>query len=839
MPPSSSSLRRSGPHASSATTSTVMSLSQPLRTGNRPKSSSGRKSRATTASSILGYDDTQDIICAVSEARGVTPSVGVAFINSTLGEVTLSQILDNQSYVRTVHKMHMLSPSSIIFMPAACPPNNPGTLYYLIRQLLPETQLQIFNRAAWSESSGLDYIRHLAFEDDIDPLMVAVQGKYHATSSFSAAMNYIEVTSNITFSPQSLRIHYEPSDNTMMIDISVFQSLEIMRSLGNVKSKNSLFSLLNFTLTPMGARMLRSCLLQPPTQTDSFIVPRHDALEELVINDEMFLAIRKALRPFRDAEKILTKIIIVHNETDLLHVEEKMNQVLMIKSFLEAVPELHTALEPASSALLIKIRDLCHPEIICLALDKIRHVIEADVAYTTSPLGLRNQRTLAVKSGISDMLDVSRQTYKELTEEIHKHIDRLNELYQVESSLKFDNSRKYWLCLRESDLGDTILPDVFINVVQKKNRIECQTLDLVKLNLRLADISNEVCLRSDSVIRNLVEELRQEIPHLFRACESVALADMLCSFSQAATTRDYVRPQMIGTLALKAARHPMLDKAAGRSFVPNDYYSSEQYRFHIVTGCNMSGKSVYIRTVVLLQIMAQIGCFVPAEYASFPVIHNIFARISMDDRIESNLSTFSVEMREMAFILRNIDYRSLAIIDELGRGTSTRDGLAIAISISEALIQSKASVWFATHFIELAKALSDRPGVLNLHLTAKNTTTHDGVPRIKMLYKVVSGIRDEGELYGINLARALGFPQSFIDKAEETATDLSTKRDGGGQDVQGRQQFARRHLVLDLYESLKQARNCGEGATLAQYLERLQREFIVRMEEVDAMTNCG
>lgn len=249
----------------------------------------------------------------------------------------------------------------------------------------------------------------------------------------------------------------------------------------------------------------------------------------------------------------------------------------------------------------------------------------------------------------------------------------------------------------------------------------------------------------------------------------------------------------------------------------------------------MSGKSVYIRTVALLQIMAQIGCFVPAEYASFPVTHNIFARVSMDDSIMSNMSTFSVEMREMAFILRNIDDKSLAIIDELGRGTSTRDGLAISIAISEALVQSKASVWFATHFIELAKALSDRPGALNLHLTAKNILTDEGIPQITMLYKVASGTRDEGDRYGINLARALGFPQAFIDKAEEIATDLAMKRDAGGQDIRVRHQLTRRHVVLDLYESLRQAMDCGDDANLSRYLQRLRDEFVLRMEEADKM----
>lgn len=279
-------------------------------------------------------------------------------------------------------------------------------------------------------------------------------------------------------------------------------------------------------------------------------------------------------------------------------------------------------------------------------------------------------------------------------------------------------------------------------------------------------------------------------------------------------------------------------KDAATSFVPNDYYSSEQHCFHIVTGCNMSGKSIYIRTVALLQIMAQVGCFVPAEFASFPVIHQLFARVSMDDRIEANLSSFSVEMREVAFILRNIDGRGMAIIDELGRGTSTRDGLAIAIAISEALVQKRASVWFATHFSDLARVLSDRPGVLNLHLASKNSITPDGVPQITMLYKVMPGARDEEDHYGINLARALGFPECLIDKAEEIANDLRSKSKANRQGPETRRVLARRKLILNLHEALEQARDAGVDGALGGYLRRLQGEFITRMEEIEGSTGA-
>ncbi|RDA88741.1 hypothetical protein CP532_4017 [Ophiocordyceps camponoti-leonardi (nom. inval.)] len=800
------------------------------------RTASGRsKSRAGTVSSILGLGEQQNIICALAESRGVTPSVGVAFVNASLGEVILSQICDNQSYVKTIHKIQMLTPSRIVFMSSACPPQKSSTLFTLVQELIPEARCDAFDRSAWSEHAGLDYINRLACPPDVEPVKVALHGKYYSICSFAAAMKYLDHQFSISFAPHSLRVRYQPSEDTMMIDISAIQSLEIMQNLHNPKSKDCLYGLLNHTSTPMGARMLRSNILQPPTPRDTFIAPRYDALEELTTSEEMFREVRTALKHFHDVERLLTKLIIVPSDATMVQMEEEIGQILMIKSFLESAPKLFKALGPARSALLVKIREFCHPEITGPVLSEIRSIIEADVTYLKSPLDLRNQRTFAVKTGISGILDVARQTYKELTEEVHQHVDRLNEEFRVRATLKFDNGRKYWLRFKASMFPGGALPPIFINQVRKRDAVECQTLDLVKLNVRLSDTSNEVVIRSDAVVRDLMQDLRQASPQLFRVCESVALVDMIASFAQLATTRGYIRPEMTDTLALKSARHPIMDKTLDGNFIPNDYYATEQYSFHVVTGCNMSGKSTYIRAVALLQIMAQIGCFVPAEYASFPVIRNIFARVSLDDSIEASLSTFSVEMREMAFLLRNVDKDSLAIIDELGRGTSTRDGLSIAMAMSEALLETRASVWFATHFADLARVLGQRAGVLKLHLAAETSETAGGLPHLKMLYKATAGTVDEQEHYGIHLARAVGLPSSFIERAEEVAKSLRRTREESRQSSESHRLVARRKLLLNLRGALVQARESGSEEALPGYLRRLQEEFVHRMEELDDM----
>ncbi|KHN94077.1 DNA mismatch repair protein MutS, C-terminal domain protein [Metarhizium album ARSEF 1941] len=672
---------------------------------------------------MLGASDQQTIICAVAESRGISPSIGIALVNITLGEAILSQICDNQSYVKTIHKLQIAIASRIVLMSTACPPNKDSVLYSLIDELIPDADIEMLDRSAWSEIDGLEYIENLAFKSDIDPMKVATQGKYYCIGSLAAHMF------TVTFAPNSLRIRYRPSEDTMMIDVSVIQSLEILQNLDKPKSKDSLFGLLNQTKTPMGSRMLRSNILQPPTKYDTFIGPRYEALEEL---------------------------------TDM-----------------------------------------------------------------------RNQRTYAVKAGINDMLDVARQTYKELTNEVHLHLNDVEAQQGIHLTLKFDHGRKYWLHVKSGHLNQEALPRIFINVLKKKDHIECQTLPLVKLNLRLSETSNEIVMRSDKVIQKLIEDLRESAPQLFRVCESVALVDMIASFAHLATIRDYVRPEILGTLALKAARHPILDRVMFEEFVPNDYIATPEHRFHIVTGCNMAGKTTYIRAVALLQIMAQIGCFVPAEYASFSVVHNLFARVSLADNLEANLSTYSLEMREMAFILRNVDEKSLVIIDELGRGTSPRDGLAMAIAMSEALIQSGAFVWFATHFVELTQVLKDRPGVLNLQLASERSISDVGEPRLVMLYKAKSGVVDPNQHYGIDLARAIGFPESFTKRAEEVANALRRRREANWRDSESQRLVARRKLVLSLHDALRQAYEHGSDEALPGYLKHLQEDFITRMNDLE------
>ncbi|KIW80516.1 hypothetical protein Z517_07132 [Fonsecaea pedrosoi CBS 271.37] len=804
-------------------------------TTSRPQS--GSRSRPRTVATSTSYSD-NEIICAICESRGVSPTIGLSFVNISTSEAVLCQFTDTQTYARTCHKIRVFAPSEIIYMKTA----EDSKLVSIVAENLEVQKFDIamtgIERRYWSETSGHDYVHQLAFPDDLESLKLSVAGNYFATCCFSAAMKYIGLAMELTFAPQTLRIKFEPSEGSTMIDLSTMASLELIQNLQNDKSRDCLLGLLNQTLTPMGARFLRSNVLQPSTDAEK-IGKRQQALGELTSKEDMFFAVRTALKSFVDADRVLTTLAIMSTRQDFHYMEQSINNVLMLKTLVDGVKPVWQALAGANSEELQMIRQLCDPGNYVQVENLLARCLNVDVRYSTKPLDLRNQRVYGIQAGVNSFLDVARQAYKELSEDVNDMFDRLKGEVEISVELRYDTDRQYYLRFPASEVKDNSVPETFINTYKKHKYIECQTLDLIKMNQKIKDAHNEVICLSDATVQELIDEVRGTIHPLFKISESIATLDMLAGFAQLVTTsmHEYVQPEVhTDSFMIKAGRHPIREKAQYQHdrFVPNDVYATPQNRFHIITGCNMSGKSTYIRSVALMAVMAQIGCFVPAEYASFPLSHEIFARISTDDNLEANVSTFASEMREMAFILRNISPRSMVIVDELGRGTSTTDGLAIAIAIAEALIDSKAYVWFVTHFRDLPRILADRAGVANLHLSADISEDYS---KMTMRYKIADGYEEE-KFYGLALARAIGLPSDVIDMATRVSEALHERNEARKRNPHATALARKRKLVLHVKERLGHARDVavkGEASAdaLRNWLRSLQVEFTLRMRAID------
>ncbi|RDW70717.1 MutS family protein MSH4 [Aspergillus mulundensis] len=778
-----------------------------------PSRQTNRTGRPTTTATSVA---SQDIVCAISESRGVSSTVGLAFVNLSTAEAVLCQICDSQTYAKTITKISVFEPTEILFMNTA----RESKLLHIIQTNIPDTTFTFLDRKYYAEKSGHEYVERLGFAEDVDSIKVSLGGNYFAACCFAAVLKYVELELNRIFASHSLRIRFEPSQGSMSIDLSTIISLELIQNLHNVKSNESLFGLLNETLTPMGSRLLRANILQPSTEATK-LTARYEAVEDLSTKEEMFFSVRQgasfinSLKGFVDADKVLTSLILVPNKRTFQYVEQSVNHVIMLKTYVSAIDSVYKALAAAQSSLLLTIRDICAPAGHCTVEQLIESTLNEHVTYQTKPLDLRNQRIYCVK--------VSRIYRAMIAAD-----DAYPETHDLGLDLKYDPARQYYISLPATEMR--ALPNVFINVYRKKNRIECQTLDLVKLNQKITDAHNEVISLSDKTIQELIQNVCEEISILFKVSEAISMLDMLAAFAQLATSNDYIRPELTDTLAIKSGRHPIKEKIHTKKFIPNDAYATYQTRFQIIMGCNMSGKSTYIRALALMTIMAQIGSFVPAEYASFPITHQLFARVSTADDMEANVSTFAAEMREMAFILHNINPRSMVIIDELGRGTSTTDGLAIALAIAEALVQSNALVWFVTHFHDLATIMAERTGVVSLHLASEISPD---ASKMTMYYKITEG-PNKTQFYGLALAKLVELPPAVLEIAHNVSEELNRLSQRRHSQTKALAIARKRKLILSLREELIHARNGNmEGQTLRRFLKRLQDEFALHMAAAD------
>ncbi|BFZ63455.1 MutS protein msh4 [Saitoella coloradoensis] len=790
---------------------------RPTTGGSRPRTGRPR----TGATNV----DSQ-VVAAMCEGRGVAASVGLAFIHLATAECVLSEIVDSQTYVRTMHKLGVFDPVEILIPMTSMTPTK-SKLCRIVEENLPGATLVPIARKYFNEPEGQEYVQQYTLAEDLESVKVAVSAKFYALSALAACLKYVELSHHTLYAPHSLRLSYQPSEGSMLIDFSTVRNLELVQNLQNPKSTASLFGVLNNTCTPMGARLLRLNVLQPLTDLD-VLEGRLDAVEELVGKEECFFAVRAALKPFQDFDKLLTALVAVTTKSTLKHSENRINDVILLKHGIRCIPPVHEALTGVRANLLVAIRNLCLDDRINHVSEMIDNVINEDAIWQKGALALQHQRCYAVRNGVNGLLDVARQAYKEATSDAIELVAHYSEEHGIPFRVHFEASRGFYIQLTPTDLEACEVPELplcFINVVKKKKMIQCTTLDLIKKNAKIKDSLTEVLLMSDKTIETLVDEIRSEIGALYKVCEGVAMLDMLASFAYVCTVRDYIRPEFTDTLGIKSGRHPIREAIHGDRYIPNDTYASNTTRFQIITGANMSGKSTYLRQVALLSVIAQIGAFVPAEYASFPITKQLFSRVSMDDSVESNSSTFAIEMRETAFILQSANEDSLIIIDELGRGTSTRDGFAITLAVCEALVDTGAVVLFATHFKELTTALADRTGVVSLHMEVQSEGEN-----MKMLYKVADGGNEE-EHYGLKLAQAVALPESVLSKAAEISFALASRTQAQKENSEAAKRAKSRKLLLNLRETLTQAYNGSmEPDVLRRWLVNVQERFVLQME---------
>ncbi|KAK1829994.1 hypothetical protein QBC39DRAFT_310097 [Podospora conica] len=828
-------------------------------------------------------DDHDDFVCAISESRS-GDVIGVAIINITTGQANLVRILNDNKYQRLVDTLSTIShpPQCFLVLSSVSEKGSKSLLVPCLEVEFPSVPRVAVPRAHWNEADGLAMVDSLALRNQVKALRASLDNNFYVSCAFCAAMTYIREQLNLSFGHHSMRITYTQPSDSMALDRVTITSLELLENIRPTKFKGStLFGILNSTRTPQGRRLLRSSLLQPSTD-EKQITERYDAVEELVANEELFLELGKCLRGLLqiDIERLAMWIdfttrqprvsledqlvlseghhhLPLPSHQELQSAEQELNNILSLKQYLVGIGAIHDALASAEcrSRLCSRARFECSNESIGLINGLIEANIEKDAVYSKAPIDVRNNRLWAIKSPSNGVLEQARKLFKEHTNELNSYFDTLNKQFSEtlgsEAGLHLDSNRHYYLKFQWTDVereitksqaairsGEsgfrqlTIAGVAIVNGVRKKNTYQCQTMELIQRSRAIQLQADLVTMQSDKIVVELKKSLSQHAGALLEVGEAIATLDMLCSFVQLSTTQNYVRPIVSNTLVLQQARHPIMDVRKA-NFVPNDAYSgSDGHRFQVITGSNMSGKSTFIKSVALIQILAQMGCFVPAQYASISICDRLFTRLSTEDKPESNLGTFAVEMREMNLILRQATKDSMVIIDELGRGTSPQDGLSVALAMSERLIDIGSRVFFATHFTKLARILnlSRANSVLNIHLSAESTT--NGETRQITLPHTVNSGPVKNEDYGLDLASRF-FPPRIIRNAEKVSEFLRGV-DADKKPGPETQTYKQNRLVMALPEILQQANDSSmDDAALVSYLNRLCIEFTTRMDQID------
>ncbi|KAJ4440004.1 hypothetical protein ANN_08135 [Periplaneta americana] len=544
---------------------------------------------------------------SVTEGRGLARGeVGLAAMNLNHPHLILCQLSDSQTYVNTITKINVLNPIEILVPNTFCDVQTNSKLYTLLQESFPTVTITSVLRRHFKDTVGMEQIRRLCALE-YSSLVIVVAEKFYALASAAALLKYVEFVRNVLFQPRSLKIEYQGSQNTMVIDMKTAHLLELVRSLRGSDPQYSLMGILNHCQTHGGTRLLRSSILEPPYHLET-TENRLESVQEILETPELLHALNTILKKFCDADQLLKLSMHMPRQDQQDVAELQLKHTLLLKTILESVPALKLALENSNTKIMSAAKETLSDERYKRMEDKILAVIHNDARTERGVEASQTQCNFAVRPGISHVLDIARHTYCEIIDDIRNVVTRLSEEHGLPLKVKYNLSWGYHIQLSDTKrrIDELHLPPVFVQVHKNRGTLSFTTEELIQLDRRSKESVKEIIEQSGVVICTLLADIREDIGCLFKLCEVVAELDMLTSFAISSSTHSYVRPKFDDILDVKQSRHPILDYTLQREPTPNDVYSSSDYNCHIITGPNMGGKSIYIRQIALLQIMAQV-----------------------------------------------------------------------------------------------------------------------------------------------------------------------------------------------------------------------------------------
>ena len=553
-----------------------------------------------------------------------------------------------------------------------------------------------------------------------------------------------------------------PTDH-VVLDAATQANLELVSSRG--ARDTSLLAALDRTVTPMGGRKLRSWILQPIRDLAELDC-RQQFIWDLLQESDLLASLREVLKTIRDLERASGRLSQASgNARDLVALKISLQQIPELKrelqSLLDRLAFGTNHPEQTATELLAKRLQEDLLEMPKLAARLAQAIAEAP------PLNLKEGGIF--RDGFDSQLDQLRQASRDGKKWITELQEREIATTGIKSlKVRFNSVFGYFIEITKSNLSS-----VPAHYTRKQTTVGGErfiTPELKEMEAKILGADERARNLEYQLFQTLREETLGELAPIQQTANAIAVLDVICSLAETARLFNYCRPKLDSSLrlTLRDARHPVLDQnLAEEKFVPNDTdLDGEQLRLAIITGPNMAGKSTYIRQVALIVLMAQMGSFVPAASAHIGLVDRIFTRVGANDDLSRGQSTFMVEMNETANIVNNATERSLVILDEIGRGTSTFDGLSIAWSVAEFLHDKiKARTLFATHYHELTKLSEQRSGVCNF-----NVAVREWNEQIIFLRKIIPGGADKS--YGIQVARLAGLPKEILDRAKDVLAHL-------------------------------------------------------------------
>jgi len=571
----------------------------------------------------------------------------------------------------------------------------------------------------------------------------------YAVMALGMLINYLYRTQKTSLE-QLNKLHFYNVGEYLYLDSSTRKNLELTETVRGKKGQGTLYHVLDYTNTAMGGRQLKKWIEEPLKNINS-INGRLDAVEELYNNVMISNNIREYLKTVYDIERLISRIVFGNcNGRDMNALKQSVSNL----------PDLKSEISNLSSKVFADIYERFD------TLDDIYNLIDGAIV-DEPPFSVKEAGI--IKPGFNEELDEIREVT------IHGKI-WISELQSKEreatgiKNLKIGYTKVFGYYLEVTKSYLSMVPDSYIRKQTLANCERYVTPELKEMEAKILNADEQLMKLEYELFMQLRQYIKEQVVRIQECANSIAVIDTLNSLSVAAVKNNYVRPEMNtqGFIEITDGRHPVIEKIMRSDmFVPNDtFIDNKEYRMSIITGPNMAGKSTYMRQVALIALLAHIGSFIPAKSAEICVLDKIFTRVGASDDLSQGQSTFMVEMSEVSNILNNATENSLLILDEIGRGTSTYDGLSIAWSVVEYITKKiKAKTLFATHYHELSELESKLKSVKNYKILVKEDSD-----KIIFLRKIAEGSVDRS--YGIQVANLAGLPEEVVVRAKEILKQL-------------------------------------------------------------------